>query len=200
MLNHLDIIKLLSISPLTAIMNCQTTDLKGEVIELAIITAAGEVLFDRRFKPTTPVALGAARFHGIRTEDLQDCPSIADSFEELMGIIKTHRVVVYNSQFTRTVLENSFDRTCAGWYDEATPYSNPYVETWNRGWYCLQYLYAHYWHNTGPDEPSPAFQSLPGALSQQNVDASDLTYPPTALKQAIRIQRLLQAVAGKWEG
>lgn len=80
------------------ILDCETVDLNDEIIELAIITMQGEVLFNRRFKPISKIADGATRVHGITAEMLEHEPSFAESEQELRTIFgKTSKVIIFNA-------------------------------------------------------------------------------------------------------
>lgn len=82
------------------IMDTETTDLDGEIIELAIIDATGRVLFNRRFNPILPVAPGATAVHHLTNETLANERPFAEFHEELATILAGAAVVViYNADF-----------------------------------------------------------------------------------------------------
>lgn len=78
------------------ILDCETTNLEGEIIELAIINMQGETLFNRRFKPINEITPGAQVVHDISMEMLADEPSFDQYAEELRSLLTTSRVLIYN--------------------------------------------------------------------------------------------------------
>lgn len=116
------------------IFDTETTDLDGEIIELAIINMAGEVLYNGRFKPIDPISPGAYKVHGISAEMLADCPSWAEEWGKIRPYFEAADLVLsYNVGFDCGVMANShmihgtdkvaFQRDCimlryAAWYGE----------------------------------------------------------------------------------
>lgn len=87
------------------ILDTETTDLYGQVIELAIIDLAGTVLYDGRIKPTVEISEGAQNVHGITMEMLADAPTFADEYERVKALMGQYRtVLIYNAQFDDAVL------------------------------------------------------------------------------------------------
>lgn len=63
-------------------LDTETTDIDGDVIELAWLADTGES-FSQRYHPTKPMALGAILVHGILPEDLVGCPPCAGVSDHL---------------------------------------------------------------------------------------------------------------------
>lgn len=63
-------------------LDTETTDIEGDVIELAWLADTGES-FAQRFRPAKPMALGAILVHGILPEDLVDCPPSSTATDHL---------------------------------------------------------------------------------------------------------------------
>ena len=63
------------------ILDCETTGLNGEIIELAIIDMSGNVLFNQRFRPMTEIEMSAAssksRCENASKNVCPDCSSSA---------------------------------------------------------------------------------------------------------------------------
>jgi ribosomal protein L37AE/L43A len=57
------------------ILDTETSDHDGEIIEIAIIDMQGNPILNQRIKPQGDIAQGAYQVHGISLEDLKDCPT-----------------------------------------------------------------------------------------------------------------------------
>jgi DNA polymerase III epsilon subunit-like protein len=84
-------------------INCETTDLDGVIVELAIIDAAtGQVLLDTLVNPGgVPVADSARAVHGISDEELAAAPGWADVAPAFLAAVDGRRVLAYNADFDR---------------------------------------------------------------------------------------------------
>jgi DNA polymerase-3 subunit epsilon len=87
------------------ILDTETTDLDGEIIEIAIINMTGEVLFNQRIKPLSDISPGAYAVHGISLDDLKDEPQFPDVYPQLVELLKGKTVVIYNAVFDKTILQ-----------------------------------------------------------------------------------------------
>ncbi len=82
------------------ILDSETTDMDGEIIELAMINLKGETLFNRRFNPLTPVSSGAQAVHGISTEILAGEPHFAECAVDIFALLSSAGLVlIYNAAF-----------------------------------------------------------------------------------------------------
>lgn len=82
------------------ILDTETTDLDGEIIELAIINLEGEPVYNGRFNPLTPVSDGARAVHGITDEMLADEPRFADcKMDVFVPLLSAGLVLIYNRVF-----------------------------------------------------------------------------------------------------
>jgi Exonuclease len=94
------------------ILDTETTDLDGYVVELAVLDAAtGDVLLDTLIDPGCPVQPGARRVHGISDEQLAGAPPLAEVWPRLLEITADRTVLAYNA-FTSQV--GCRVRTCRG--------------------------------------------------------------------------------------
>lgn len=122
------------------ILDTETVDLFAEVIELAIIDAAGNALYQSRFRNTEKIDTEAQRVHGIRDEDLLTCPAFADEYPRIKTIIEgAPLLIIYNAGFDVACLNH----TCAlyGLEPLAFPqtedlfgWNNVYQNEWSRYW------------------------------------------------------------------
>lgn len=90
------------------ILDTETTDLDGEIIELAIINLQGETVYNRRFKPISPISDGAKGVHGITAEMLVNEPRFADcKMDVFVPLITAGLVLIYNKAFDITRLRHT---------------------------------------------------------------------------------------------
>jgi DNA polymerase-3 subunit epsilon len=92
------------------ILDTETTDLYGEIIEIAVIDLEGNVLLNQRIKPVGVIAAGAEAIHGISLNDLVDCPTFPEVYEQIKKVIEQKIVVIYNAAFDRARLHDDCER------------------------------------------------------------------------------------------
>ena len=88
---------------LKLVFDLETTGLnfaEDEILEAAITTVDGEVLFESRFKPAyTKEWSGAQRVNGISPEDVEDAPGIIDKIGEMAALLQNaETVIAYNGK------------------------------------------------------------------------------------------------------
>lgn len=81
------------------IFDTETTDLNGEIVEIAVIDLDGNVLLNRRIKPLGEMNPAAENVHGISLEALANEPGFADIHPELCKVFAGQAVLSYNVQF-----------------------------------------------------------------------------------------------------
>ncbi len=82
------------------ILDSETTDMDGEIIELAMINLQGETVFNRRFNPISPISQGAQAVHGISAEMLAHEPRFAECAAEVFALLSSAGLVlIYNATF-----------------------------------------------------------------------------------------------------
>lgn len=118
------------------ILDSETTDLYGEIIDLALIDLAGETRYNRRFKPLSEIAPGAQAVHGLSAELLAGEPVFADEYPAIRAVLEAAKLVlIYNAEFDVTCLRKTctlhgcepvgFEAECLMlWYAQ-------YVNQWN---------------------------------------------------------------------
>lgn len=91
------------------ILDTETTDLVGFVVEVAVLDAAtGDVLLDTLVNPGCPVEPGARWVHGISDEQLVDAPPLAEVLPTLLAVTAGRTVLAYNAEFDQaTVLRHA---------------------------------------------------------------------------------------------
>lgn len=83
------------------VLDTETTDLDGVVVEIAVIDAAtGQVLLDTLVNPDgVPVEPGARAVHGISDEELAAAPRWADVAPDFLAAVNGRRILAYNASF-----------------------------------------------------------------------------------------------------
>ena len=85
------------------VLDTETTDLDGVVIEIAVLDAAtGAVLLDTLVSPDgVPIEVGARAVHGISDADLTGAPRWADVLPAFLAAVDGRRILAYNADFDR---------------------------------------------------------------------------------------------------
>jgi hypothetical protein len=83
------------------VLDTETTDLDGIVVEIAVIDAAtGQILLDTLVNPDgVPVEPGARAVHGISDEQLAAAPRWADVVPEFLAAVDGRRILAFNAPF-----------------------------------------------------------------------------------------------------
>lgn len=85
---------------------------RAEVIEMAIINAAGKCIFNQRFDPLSSIARDATAVHGITKRMLKGKPSWPEALPALRALAESiSYAVFYNAEFDNDAL----DTTCDIW-------------------------------------------------------------------------------------
>jgi len=153
----------------TIVLDTETTDLDGYLVELAIIDTAGNVLFNRRINPQAAISAGAGRIHGITDADLEAAPTFVEVWPEVWPILRGRRIVSYNSGFDSHIFVNEVERriraATSTWpnYHE-TRHAAMRLLRMHRGssWRCAMHLYAAYCGDWSDYHNDYRWQPLPG--------------------------------------
>ena len=82
------------------ILDTETTDLDGYVVEVAVLDAAtGDVLLDTLVNPGCPVQPAARWVHGINDGQLAESPPLAEVWPRLLAATAGRTVLAYNAEF-----------------------------------------------------------------------------------------------------
>lgn len=88
---------------LKLVFDLETTGLnpdKDEILEAAIVTTDGEILFESRFKPETVKEWpGAQNVNGISPKDVENAPGLIDKIGEMATLLQNAKTIVaYNGK------------------------------------------------------------------------------------------------------
>jgi DNA polymerase-3 subunit epsilon len=88
------------------VLDTETTSLEGYPVQIAVVDAQGETLFDRLIKPPEGIEIdaGAEKVHGISMEMVKDAPEFDAIVGELNRVIDGKTVVAYNADFDKGVI------------------------------------------------------------------------------------------------
>jgi Exonuclease len=86
---------------LTVVLDTETTGLgeNARIVELSVITAAGEVLLDTLLDPGEPIPAEATGLHGIGDQDVAGAPTFSEILPQLTAVLQGRRVVIYNAPY-----------------------------------------------------------------------------------------------------
>jgi DNA polymerase-3 subunit epsilon len=123
------------------ILDTETTDLRGYVVEIAVIDSAGATLFHSLVNPQARVSAGARAVHQISDEELACAPTLPEVWDRLMAVLSDKQTIItFNAEFDNSTLER-----------DARRYRLVLIE---REWQCLMHTYAQYvgdyseyWHD-----------------------------------------------------
>lgn len=135
------------------ILDTETTDLDGLIVQIAVIDIEGQVLFDTLVNPGIPIPKEATKIHGITDEMVAEAPAFANIEPALQALLTGRRVAGYNVNFDWGILHNELRRAHdlqaneygwladVLWRDVMVPYSN-WCGDWSdyHGEYRLQPL------------------------------------------------------------
>lgn len=114
------------------ILDTETTDLHGDVIQLSVIDLHGTTLMSTLVRPLSPISAAAAGVHGITDADVASAPWMAEIAPQLQAVTRNKWVLAYNAHFDRAALVRSLELAHVSCGSLAEP---------NR-WRCLMRLRA----------------------------------------------------------
>jgi|SRR5579883_1620263 len=91
------------------LLDTETTSLDGEVIDLAILDAEGNTIFDSLIRPVGRIEESAGRVHHITQEMVKDAPTFAQAWPEISLYFAdpAQHIITYNAMFDHVMIVNS---------------------------------------------------------------------------------------------
>lgn len=91
------------------ILDTETTGLDNdaEIVQIAVIDHAGQVLLNTLVKPTYPIPPGATRIHGITDEQVKDAPTFVEIAAQVSTLLSGKRIVIYNAEYDARLLRQT---------------------------------------------------------------------------------------------
>jgi len=108
---------------------------KDQVIEICVQFGVHDSAQAKvwRLRPNIPISPGAQAVHGIRMEDLIDCPSFSAIAEDLREIIENaHTLVGYNISFDIDILQSEYKRLGQPLLDVSSKYIVDPLRLWQK--------------------------------------------------------------------
>lgn len=134
-------------------LDTETTGLRGQVVDIAVLDKCGNVLLDTLVKPNYPMEQEAQNVHHITEEMLVSAPTFEEVWYNGLGELLSNRLVlIYNASFDLGVLHRSAKdanhNPILPLWDEVynTLYCNPKPQ--ELGARCLMALACHYFDFT----------------------------------------------------
>jgi DNA polymerase-3 subunit epsilon len=160
-------------------LDTETTGLgpAAEIIDLAIVDAAGCVVFNRLLRPYLPIPADASFIHGIANRDVAGERCWHDVADEVRAILEGRTVIAYNAAFDRAML----DQTCVA--------GN--VALIDVDWQCAMRAFTAYCRLPGQPRYLDRWQSLTAAAKRSGIA------PPThrALADALACREIVQRMS-----
>lgn len=90
-------------------LDTETTGLNSndEIVEIAIVSFDGQILYETMIKPYKPVPKEASKIHGITDKDLEDAPRILHTWPQVDSILKGRIIGIYNDDFDLRMIRQS---------------------------------------------------------------------------------------------
>lgn len=142
----------------TVILDTETTDLDGYLVQIAVIRATdGAVLLDTLVNPQHPISASARAVHHITDEQLAGAPTFAQIADELVLLLRGRRIIIYNVGFDLAVLQREVMRKHDYGWRQA-------IDFWGRGYRfgCAMELYAQFCGDWSDHHGNYRWQPLPG--------------------------------------
>ena len=94
------------------VLDSETTGLGTPIdfVEVGIVSSRGEPLFDSLVCPSCPIEPGASRVHGHTDQSLAGQRRFLEVYPDLLDVLWTKRVVVYNAPYDRRVWDAAVGR------------------------------------------------------------------------------------------
>lgn len=135
-------------------LDTETTGLRGEVCELAVIDLQGQVLINQLIRPTKPIPQDVTEIHGITNEMVAESPTFRDLLPALDQLLRGRTVLVYNVEFDEGILWNSLTAHEIPLLHGEQPFEPWWAHETDPGrkgnWHCVMELYAAFygdWNN-----------------------------------------------------
>lgn len=162
-------------------LDTETTGLRGEVCELAILDVRGQVLINTLVKPTKPIPPDVTDLHGITNEMVSESPTFKDLLPVLDQLLRGRTVLVYNVEFDEGILENSL--VAHGFKLDGDDHFEPW---WNHyevepgkvktNWHDVMELYAAFYGDWNNYRGNYRWQRLSHAARQCEIQLPDIIH------------------------
>ncbi|EAO8183355.1 3'-5' exonuclease [Salmonella enterica] len=164
-------------------LDTETTglDAGAQVLEIGLVNARGDPIYETRLKPTVSIDPAAAAVHGISEAMLADAPAWPDIAQQLQHHIDQRPLVIFNADFDTRILKQTAaaHNDPASWLDCLTVY-------------CAMRLAAGYY---GPTNRYGTI-SLASAASQAGLNWNGRAH--SAVADAVMTAGVVRDIAEYW--
>lgn len=140
-------------------LDTETTGLESsdEIVEICILDHTGEVVVDSLVRPTKRIPAGATRVHGISNQMVQDAPTWAELWPQVLAALADKHVGIYNADFDLRMMRQSHERAGLVW------------EELGATAFCVMKLYASFFGEANTRYGGYRWQSLENAGRQCHI-------------------------------
>lgn len=131
------------LSPNVVFLDTETTGVKptDDVVDIAVVSNAGEIVFEHLVKPSKPIPSDTAAFIGVSNKMVANAPDLEEIYPALAEALAGRVVVAYNAEFDRAMLSSALARRGLPWLESTR-------------WSCAMEAYAAFngessWHRPG---------------------------------------------------
>ncbi|EHE6020016.1 3'-5' exonuclease [Salmonella enterica] len=164
-------------------LDTETTglDAGAQALEIGLVNARGDLIYETRLKPTVSIEPAAAAVHGISDDELVSAPSWPDIAQQLQHHIDQRPLVIFNADFDMRILKQTAEahNDPVSWLDTLTVY-------------CAMRLAAGYY---GPTNRYGTI-SLASAASQAGLNWSGRAH--SAVADAVMTAGVVRDIAEYW--
>ncbi len=164
-------------------LDTETTglDAGAQALEIGLVNARGDLIYETRLKPTVSIDPAAAAVHGISEAMLADAPAWPDIAQQLQHHIDQRPLVIFNADFDMRILKQTAEahNDPVSWLDTLTVY-------------CAMRLAAGYY---GPTNRYGTI-SLASAASQAGLNWSGRAH--SAVADAVMTAGVVRDIAEYW--
>jgi DNA polymerase-3 subunit epsilon len=91
------------------ILDTETTGLgdTDQIVQVAAINGAGNVLLNTLVKPTIPISESASRIHGITESTVDGARSFMEVWDDISDLIYGKLLIIYNADFDIRLMQQS---------------------------------------------------------------------------------------------
>lgn len=166
------------------VLDTETTGLhEGEIVQIAIVDKAGNVLLDVLVHPHQAIPASATAIHGITNDMVEDAASWIFVRPEVERLLKGRHVVIYNAVYDRKMMHKSSER----WNLPKTEWKE--IATF----WCAMEAFAEEYGDYNEYRGSYRWQKLSKAAGYYNIQQNNAH---TALDDAETTRQLCLAMAG----
>lgn len=79
----------------------------AEIVEIAIVDKDRNVVFEKRFRPITPITASAQQVHGISAEMVAEEDSFVEWYGVIAPLLHQHSIFAFNAQFEMKALRDT---------------------------------------------------------------------------------------------